>query len=136
MRDFLTLATFNLAKAIAKSPHFLTYCQSWIFLLEYFYSSKYDSEFKHAALKISEEGLDVSLLSSYKKYKSTNKNSQLLEVLTCVSIFLKNIKIFQIFSYFGKGNSRYCLVPGTGTFATHNCQGHNDIQFFCNAKKM
>mgnify|MGYP007117375855 CR=1 FL=1 len=33
-------------------------------------------KFKHVALKISGEGLDVSLLSSYKKYKSTNKNSQ------------------------------------------------------------
>ena len=33
-------------------------------------------KFKHVALKISGEGLDVSLLSLYKKYKSTNKNSQ------------------------------------------------------------
>ena len=40
------------------------------------------TKFKHVALKISGKGLDVSLLSLYKKYKSTNKNSQFQNYLS------------------------------------------------------
>ena len=53
-------------------------CRRYMKSMCYERSSKYDNEVQHVALKNSGEGLDVSLLSSYKKYtgRSTDKNSQ------------------------------------------------------------
>ena len=89
------------------------------------------TKFKHVALKISGEGLDVSLLSLYKKYKSTNKNSQFQNYLSPPQKILFGEEYFfssQNFPDFFRLNllNNYPIQ-----FATYNCQNyHNGLQIF------